>query len=217
MSKWSEVLEELEPVVPMHLIQLKAKVHRLSKKGIHQKISSMYELTDFSKLFDQESFAKLYLGWHEEGLLFKCEVNVPFTDVSFPDYTKGDAIELLIATRSPKTPYMNRYSHHIVILPKEKEGVQCVEITRLRYEEERPLMERAFAELEVTFHRSSYELCCFFSKEALYGYDPSFSKELAFHATIYRAKEEPQFFSFSKKQYKSILNPKLWAQITLED
>ncbi len=217
MSKWEEALEELEPVVPIHLMRLQTKVHRLSRIGIDQKISSMYEVSDLSSLFDQESFAKIFLGWHPEGLLLKCEVSVPFSDVFFPDFTKGDAIELLISTREPTSPYMNRYCHQIVILPKEKEGVLCMELTKLRYEEERPLMEANLVQHHVNFHKSGYDCTCFFPKETLYGYDTDFSKQMAFHCTIFRHKQDPQFFSFSKKQYKSMLNPKLWAKITLED
>ncbi len=217
MSKWDEILEELEPVIPMHLLQVTTKVHRLAKTGAEQKVSSMFTLADFSKIFDQESFSKVYLGWHLDGLLLKCEVNTPFSDVAFPDYTKGDAIEFFLSTRVPTTPYMNRYCHQIVILPQDKEGVRCIEITKLRYEEERPLMDASQVEQIVSFRRSGYDCTCFFPKEILYGYYPEFTREMAFHITIFRHKQDPQFFSFSKKQYKSMLNPKLWAQITLEE
>ncbi|MBI5273730.1 MAG: hypothetical protein HY860_01600 [Chlamydiales bacterium] len=211
------LLEELEPILPLHFFKINTSVHKLVSDDRRQKLSSKYLLGNFSEMLEEEPFADVYMGWHHHGILFSFDIKEEFQDCFYPDYHKGDAVEILIDTKGLTSSHMNRHCHHFFFLPKQKEEKQYEEITKLRYENQRPLASDASIHLQVEFKSNSYQMRIFLTKDALYGYNPAECDKLLLQFIIYRHKQPPQHFCFSKKQFKSMLNPSLWANVQLKD
>lgn len=211
------LLEEIEPIYPLHFFKINAEIHKLTTDDSKQKLSSKYLLSNFSDILDEEHFADIYMGWHQNGILFVIDIKEEFEDCFYPDYHRGDAFELLIDTKGLGTSHMNKYCHHFFFLPKEKEERQYEEITKLRYEDQRPLATSDSIRFQVEFKSNSYQMRVFLSKEALFGYNPQEMDKLFLQFIVYRHKQPAQHFCFSKKQFKSILNPSLWATVHLKD
>ncbi len=173
-------------------------------------------LPDLSFLLAEESFASVSLSWDEEGLAGLVSVEEPLRASFFPDYAKGDAIELFIDTRDHKRAgFASRFCHHFLLLPEETFGVRAEEITKFRSEDSRPLCDPEEIELRVTRHKKGYEAAFRLPKQVLYGYDPSQFPSLGFAYRIRRHQRSPQHFPFSSKYFEPGLHPALWASVHL--
>lgn len=210
-------LEEMSPVSPLHFFKVKGTIEKLQTHELDQKLSSCYALSDLSELLYEESFAKVYVGWHKKGLLFHVHVKEEFSDCFVKTFDKGDSFELFLDTRNLKTTYMNKYCHHFYFLPKARDGIQFEDITKLRQEDHRPLLSKNDIEMDVHFSLNSYKLLIFIKADSLYGFDPTQFNSLSMQYIVHRHKEPPQYFAFSKNPFKSMLNPSMWAEMQLKD
>ena len=101
--------DELFALSPVNFFQLNIDCYYV-QKGISGK---KYDLPSTGGLTGEEQFAKVALGWNEQGLECRVDVNEPFRNSSFPDMTRGDSVELMIDTRDVKTSgYNTRFCHH---------------------------------------------------------------------------------------------------------
>jgi hypothetical protein len=206
----SDLIEALPALAPLQFFSIKEEI----KSG--KVIKNAHKLESFSRLLNEDQFADVSLAWNEESLIVEVEVFKPFEEASYPDYDKGDAIELFFDTRDLKSAgFMTRFCHHFVILPKDVQGVQVQELTTFRTEDTHPLCDSADISLQTTFTAKGYKMTITFPAHTLHGYEPSIYDRLGFTYRIHRYKGSSQHFSVSSHLYKIEQHPSLWASMTL--
>ena len=167
-------------------------------------------------LTQEQSFAKIAFGWHENGLSFLVQVESPIVKSVFPKVEKGDSVELFIDTRDLKTAGFNtRFCHHFFFLPQEVEGNVKGEITHFRTEDRHDLCHSNDLQLITTLRKEGYQMEIFIPASCLYGYDPKQFDRIGFTYRINRASRESQHFSVISRDYQIDQQPSLWASIKL--
>ena len=208
--KSKALLEGMAPFFPADFFTCSTEV------AYSKEVKGARILPDLSELLAEEKLASFSLAWNEEGLLGTVTVNSPMTASSFPDYIKGDAVELFIDTRdNKKAGSPTRFCHQFVLLPFEVEGVTAVEVTRFRPEDAHELCDPALIHLDVQKSGEGYSLTFTLPKEILHGYDPLQFPRIGLSYRIHRHKGEAGHFPFSSKRFNPLQNPSLWASITL--
>src|SRR5262245_17423139 len=65
--------------------------------------SKKFQLTELARLFNEESFATVSMGWNQKELLWRFEVIVENSvAVAYPEIQQGESIELFVDTRDVK-------------------------------------------------------------------------------------------------------------------
>ncbi|MBS0615727.1 MAG: hypothetical protein JSR58_04150 [Verrucomicrobia bacterium] len=204
----SELLESLPPTPPMHFFGLSLEVPE-GKKG--------KALPSTSDLFGETSFADVHFSWTQEGIALEVRVKHSLKDVVYPDFEKGDAFEFFFDTRDLKTAgFPTRFCHHFLVLPKEVQSVQCLELTRFRTDDTHPLADGGDILVKPTFALKGYALQILFPAHVLHGYDPRVFDRLGFTYVLHRAGGAPQHFALSSRFYSVEQQPSLWASIQLK-
>lgn len=172
-------------------------------------------LPDTTFLFGEEAFADFALFWDEKGMYAKVLVKKKCEACFYPDFQKGDSIELFIDTRDVKTAHsLNEFCHHFVFLPQELEGFFCgYEVTRFVKESAHALADSNLFKVQTTLKRFSYEMEITLPKEALFGYDPTSCPRIGFTYRINRYGKASQHFAVSSKFYAFETRPELWASL----
>lgn len=211
-----ETLEELNAISPVDFYQLTLELHSFNSSLKSKLFRKSYFLPDTSDLLGEEAFAEVAMGWSGEGLLFEIFVKKPFEMCLYPDFRKGDSVELFLDTRDIKgSGFPGRFCHHFLILPKEVDGVSSQEITRFRTEDSHPLCESDAIKVENSFDKRDYRLKIYLPSYVLHGYDPATFDRLGFTYRINRYGGEPQHFSVSSKEYAIEQAPSLWSSLKL--
>jgi hypothetical protein len=205
------MLEELVPLVPVHFVQIQADC--LYGKRLAEK----HRLPDLSKLNGQRPFADLYMGWSEEGIALRVEVECPFDQPDFPNFQTADSIELFFDTRDVKTSgYNTRFCHHFYFLPEPVQNngdrIQAGEATRFRTEDRHELCDAEKLGIKKV-KKGKFEI--FIPAECLHGYDPSQFNRLGFTYRINRLNGASQFFSAHDEDFSIEQQPSLWGSIRL--
>ena len=207
------MLEEFPFFLPLTFFEISFDV-KYFKKG---KLNKDYLLFSTSKYLDEEEFAKVYFGWNERGLYFFFEVEKVIEKVCYPDFRKGDSIELFIDTRNIKNyGYTTKFCHHFVIFPKKREGYHVKEITRFREEDMHRIANPLDFQVKVEESKKKYFLDLFIPSKCLYGYDTSKFDKLGFTYRINRTSKDPQHFSESSREYVIERQPALFATALLK-
>ena len=182
-----------------------------------ERLSWDRELPGTGALCHECNFAKMAMGWHEEGLSFLAQVNQPAVRSACPNVSKGDSVEIFIDTRDVKTSGFNtRFCHHFFFLPQAVELISCGEATHFRTEDENhPLCDPKALQLETQLKKDSYHMKIFIPSQCLYGYDPGQVAKLGFTYRINRAGGHPQHFSVVTQDFQLEQQPSLWASIHL--
>ncbi len=215
MESESELFEGWVP--PEYFFSFEAKCYKHSQK---EKFSSRYLLPSFGKLlWNEEPFADVFVAWEEEGLHFQCDVQSPLSSVVYPEYEKGDAVELFIDTKNLKNVRVpHRFCHHFYFLPETIEGSeQAQEITRFRAEDARPLCSPENIQMKVQKKPHGYVMDIFLLKEALTGFEPLETRGCGFAYRILRTGKSPQHFTLSSCHCKIERHPYLWATLAFEN
>ena len=177
---------------------------------------SATDLPDLSDLLAEEPLSSLSLSWSVEGISGLFRVKKSLETSLFPDYSKGDAVEIFIDTRdNKKAGFASRFCHQFVFLGKEVNGIRAQEITKFRAEDMHPLCDPSDIFLEIKEKKESYEVTFTLPKEILYGYDPLQFSRLGFAYRIHRYKGKPEHFPFSSKYFEPLKHPSLWASLLL--
>lgn len=168
-------------------------------------------------LLGEEIFADVALWYNLEGVHLSIMVHKAFEDVSFPQVTEGDSVELFFDTRDLKEiGSIHKFCHHFIFLPKEVGGMVACEMTKFRADDSHPLCDPKLLELETIFSKRSYEMKMLIRKEALYGFDPMSVSKMGFAYRINRKGAPPQHFTVSSVDYALEKYPSLWASLKLK-
>lgn len=207
--------EQALSLTPVNFFALSCDCKRLLKREAVPSVKT-HLLPSTSGLCDEQHFADVAIGWHDEGLGFQIYVKHPFARSVYPDVTKGDSVELMIDTRDLKSAGFNtRFCHHFYFLPKEVEDHQQGEITHFRTEDRHPLCDSTLLKSEVIMGTREYSLRIFIPAECLFGYDPRQFNRIGFTYRINRAGDAPQHFSVSTNEFNIDQQPALWASLQL--
>jgi hypothetical protein len=211
-----DALEELSGLSPIDFFNLSLDVPYFSSSKTSKLFRKSHILPDTSELLGEESFAEIAMGWSEEGLFFEAFIKKPFDKVLYPEFRKGDSLELLIDTRDLKTAgFVTKFCHHFLILPKEIEGEVSQEITHFRTEDAHVPCDASDIKVEASFDRKDYRLKIFLPSHCLHGYDPASFDRIGFTYRINRFEGEAQHFSVSSDEFVVEQNPSLWSSIKL--
>jgi hypothetical protein len=166
---------------------------------------------------DDNSVAKVSLGWSASGLHILIDARYPLTEAQFPDFTRGDVVELMIDCRDNKQGYhLSRFCHHFACFnaPVEHEGkaVYGVEVTRFRGEDTHPLCSPEKIEVE-SFSNKKFSI--FLPREILTGYDPAQFPRIGFSYIIKTHTELEQTFGASIEDFAVEQQPSVWSSIEL--
>lgn len=210
-----ENLDQISPILPADFFQFTMDLYPMEKK---EKLKKRHRLTDFSDLLFEDSFANFAFGYSNDGLHFEVDVNKPFEECFFPQWEKGDSLELFIDTRDLKTAgFITKFCHHFVIIPQAVEGVMKQEVTRFRTDDKHELCDSDLIRVDTDFHKKRYELAVFIPKECLYGYDPKSFDRLGFSYRINRVGGRPQHFNVSSAYLSIEQHPSLWSRMEMKE
>jgi hypothetical protein len=200
---------------PLHFFAISCDCRYLPIKERFPSLSS-YSLPTTQPLTGEEAFAKIAMGWNEEGLAWQIEVNEPVSQCTYPKVDAGDSVELFIDTRDIKTSGFNtRFCHYFFFLPEAMEGISAGEKTHFRTEDSHPLCDSKDLVLETAVKRKFYTMKIFIPSHCLHGYDPKQFDRLGFTYRINRQGGEPQHFSVLSKEYQIDQQPSLWGSLKL--
>lgn len=168
----------------------------------------------------------LFLSWNEDSVFLSIEAEGSFSRAEYPDFEKGDALEVWIDTRDMKSlSYVHRFCHHFLILPEQVQGVQVVEMTRFRGEEKHPLPDPDYLKehisIDVKEHKGTFSIHIAIRKEVLFGYDPVSFSRMGFALRVHGGRSnrnsvrELYQFPVSSEECKLEKYPALWATCEL--
>jgi hypothetical protein len=175
-----------------------------------------YLLPDTSALCGETTFARVAMGWNEEGIEVYVDVHHPIEHSFFPDIQRGDSVELFFDTRDVKTSGFNtRFCHHFFFLPEAIEGSQAGEITRFRTEDAHEPCDPAELKVKTQVRSKNYSMQIFIPSQCLNGYDPEQFDRLGFTYRINRFSGNSQHFSVTSDDYQLEQQPSLWSSLQL--
>jgi len=200
---------------PVHFFALSCDCHSLSKKGQIPSWAT-YTLPSTHHLTGEEPFAKVAMGWHEEGIALHVHMDHPMTACFYPELGRGDSVELFFDTRDLKSAGFNtRFCHHFFFLSRAVDGILKGEITHFRTEDSHPLCDSQQLHCQVQSRKNDYQMKIFIPTSCLYGYDPKQFDRLGFTYRINRAGGSAQHFAVVSQDYPVDQQPSLWGSIRL--
>jgi hypothetical protein len=182
-------------------------------------LDKKYLLPDIGHtLWNETPFAKVYIGYNDQGLFFHFDVQEPIDAVFFPDYEKGDAIELFIDTRNNKQARTtHRFCHHFCILPEPFESVQAKEITCFRSDDSHPLANPDDIKVRIKQSSKGYTAYIMLPSNVLFGFAPQDTHAIGFCYRILRTGKDPQHFALSSFHYRIEKYPYMWPTLHFMD
>lgn len=209
-------LEEMPSLTPGLFTELSYDMIK-SKGFLKNPYKTPFLLPSEEDLLDQESFAKVAICYDEGGIYLSILIEKPFEQVSYPNVSQGDGVEIFIDTRGLKNVgSIHKFCHHFVFLPKEEHGIQGVEITKLRLEDSHPICDPSSLHVETIFHKDSFEMKIFIEADALYGYDLSRTSKIGFAYKIHGKGYRTQHLGFSSEFVVLEKYPSLWSILNLK-
>lgn len=218
---WRDEEERLPlALAPINFFEIRVKAPYHGGKALSSltaKEGKAFCLPDLSFLTSDESFGAVGLGWNEEGILIRAEIDKPFEAAFFPDVMEGDSLEIFIDTRDVKTSgFATRFCHHFVFLAEETDGKFGAEISRFRQEDSHPLCDHNDLIVKPKRTKNSYCLDIFIPASCLFGYDIAEFNRIGFTYRINRCGGLPQHFTVRSDDYRIEDQPSLWASVQLE-
>jgi hypothetical protein len=209
------MFERLPALEPLHFFSISLEGAYLKENTPFQK---KHLLPSTFKYFNQEEEAKVFFGFNEKGLRFQFQVFTEVKEVVYPDYRKGDSIELFIDTRNLQSAgYITKFCHHFVLFPSKVEGFFIKEVTRFRNDDAHFLAESKDFQVEVDAQKKFYLIDVFIPSFSLHGYDISKFDKLGFTYRINITGRDPINFSLSPKEFVIERNPYFWSTLTLKN
>lgn len=177
---------------------------------------TLHGLPSTEDLTCEEHFAKIAMGWHEDGIALQVQVNQPASESCYPDIERGDSVELFFDTRDLKSAGFNtRFCHHFFFLPQPIEGVAKGEKTHFRTEDSHPLCDPEALHCQAQLKKNHYVMKIFIPSQCLYGYDPKQFDRLGFTYRLNRPHGHSQHFAVVSQDYQIDQQPSLWGSLKL--
>jgi len=209
------MFENLATISVLNFFDLKVDCHKLVKKT--KLINKKYLLKSFSKLLNEQEFAKVYMAWDDEKLYFFFDIKHPYTKVS-QEFRRSDSIEIFVDTRSLKTKgYITKFCHHFVFFASDVKGYKAMEVTRFRTDDMHKLCDPSHFRVESIIKPKSYMVDIEIPKHCLVGFNPLEINYFSFTYRINRYGWLPQNFSVSSQEHVIEKSPYLWAKINLKN
>lgn len=209
------MFERLPALEPLHFFSVSLEGAYLKENMPFQK---KHLLPSTSKYFDEEEGAKVFFGFNEKGLRFQFQVFTEVKEVVYPDFRKGDSIEIFIDTRNVKSSgYITKFCHHFVLFPSKVDGFFIKEVSRFRNDDSHFLAESKDFQVEVDHQKKFYLIDIFIPSFSLHGYDISKFDKLGFTYRINITGKDPINFSLSPKEFVIERNPYFWSTLTLKN
>lgn len=209
------MFQELAPFSPISFFSLELPLRKITSK--HSFLTDTFSLPSFCKMAAEEEFAKVYAGWNEKGLQFCFSIKQPLGEVFYPEYRKGDAVEIFVNTRQVKQRReFSSFCHHFVFFPEKIEGFYGREISRFRGDSHK-LCSPEELEVEIEALPSFYLLSIQIPSHCLYGFDPWQFQKLGFTYQIHRYQKQAQHFAVCSSNFLPEKNPHLWACLSLSN
>ena len=200
------ILADLPSLLPLHFFSMTLQ----AKEG------KSLSLPSTAALLGEESFADVEFTWMRKGIEVSVHYHSPFEEALYPDFSKGNSVELFFDTRDVKSAgFATKFCHHFIFLPEEVHGVKCQEITHFRTDDTHPLCDPSLLSCRSTFSKRSFSMEIFVSKDALHGYDPDSFNRLGLTYRLHAPGRPAQHFSLSSSFYKIEQSPSLWCSIYL--
>lgn len=207
------------PLAPVNFLRLTVDCQHAAGHSLpdtSKKEGKRFLLPNTSALCSEEHFADVAMGWNSEGLLFTIDVHQRYQNVSYPEITEGDSVELFIDTRDIKSSGFNtRFCHHFYFLPEAMSGHQAGEITRFRTEDAHTHCDPQELVVKAHLKSNSYQLNIFIPSQCLHGYDPEQVNRIGFTYRINRPDGPPQHFSALTEEFQIEQQPSLWSSVRL--
>lgn len=208
-----ESLDYISPILPADFFRFSFDLHQMDLKDAFKK---KHVLPTFSELTFENEFAKVACGWNFNGLFFEVEISHSFEEAFFPQYRKGDSIELFLDTRDLKTTgFPTKFCHHFVILPVPVEGIIAQEVTRFRSDDRHEHCDPETIRVKGELGKKKALFNIFLPSESLYGYDPSGFDRLGLSYRINRKGGDPQHLTLSSDYWNIEKEPSLWCSTHL--
>jgi hypothetical protein len=205
------------PFYPIDFFEVRLSLLHLDADNWKEEIiQKKYLLPDLSEWLFEEEKIILNAGWSQEGLAFQAIAPSRMTEPHFPDFTKGDSLELFIDTRAVKEGrFIHRFCHQFYFLPEAVQGKLYGEATRFRGEDRHPMAREE--DIEYSLHLQKGKSCfrVFLTKEALFGYDPQQCPQIGFCCRLNRLHKDPLHYNIKTDEFKIEEEPTLWLPMTL--
>lgn len=216
MKAEENILDAVDPLRPLDFFFLTINVLQLKEIPQRKTFANQLMLPVFCELLGEQKFADVLLGWHASGLWIGLNIAAPLQQSIYPDYKKGDAIEIFIDTRDVKTAgYATKFCHHFVILPQKTTSETMMEITHFRSDDKHELADSRDLVVQVNPQAKKYTLTAFIPAKCLHGYDPLSFQRMGFNYIIYRKAGGCQSFVASNDYANVAQTPSVWASLQL--
>lgn len=203
----SGLWETLPALLPLHFFSLTLEALQ-GKETL---------LPDTSKLLGEDRFADVYFRFDAEALSFRIQFRKLFEGCYFPDFTKGEAIELFIDTRDRKDAgFPTKFCHHFLVLPQKVGEIQAQEMSRFRAEDSHPQSDPDLIFVETEFSKKDFHVTIGLPSAVLYGYDPKAIDRIGLSYRIHRTGGQPQHFSLSSRGGSVEQDSNAWASVVLK-
>lgn len=217
---WKEEEEGLPlAIAPINFFEIRIKAPYHAGKALPAlttKEGKLFCLPDLAFLTSDDSIGAVGLGWNEEGILLRAEIDKPFEAAFYPDVMEGDSLEVFIDTRDVKTSgFATRFCHHFIFLAEETDGKLGAEVSRFRQEDSHPLCDHHDLIVKSKKTKTSYSLDIFIPASCLFGYDTAEFNRIGFTYRINRCGGLPQHFTVRSEDYRVEDQPSLWASVQL--
>ena len=210
------MLDECPGLIPVHFFVLAVECRRVPSDE-WESHAPLTELPEASALCAEEPFAKVSVGWNENGLFVHMHAKTPHKHVAYPNITAGDSLELFVDTRDVKTSGFNtRFCHHFFFLPDGVEGVQAGEVTRFRTDDRHELCDPSLIKVKSQPGKGGYSLWGFLPRECFFGYDPEQFNRIGFTYRVNRHGGAAQHWAASSEEFSIEQQPALWGTLRLK-
>ena len=200
---------------PVHFFALSSDCRFWPKEEGAPPIAS-HALPATAGLTGEEGFARIAMGWCDEGIGFQIEIKGEAHQSFYPDVELGDSVELFFDTRDLKSVGFNtKFCHHFFFLGLPANGVVKGEKTRFRTEDSHPLCAPDQLILSNEVKKNKYIMKIYIPSLCLYGYDPHQFDRLGFTYRINRFSGKPQHFAVVSQEFQIDQQPSLWASLKL--
>ncbi len=201
-------IEDLPSILGSDLLQIQWQIPHC--KSLKEVEGHRYSLLPSVERFTlQEEFADVYMGVSEKEFFAIFDVNNPLEKTLYPEFKKGDAIELIIDTNPSKDQSITtRFVHHFVFLPMPYEGIYAKEITRFRGVDTRSLIADEELKFTVSQTKKSYKLSITIAKNSFKGFDEN-TKSIGVGYRVHRFKGDVQEFPHNSQSMHFDVHPGL--------